>query len=275
MILRWQLDPILIGGLLTMALMFGLAVGPLRKRIAPAAAFPRRKAAFFYLTLIVIYLAEGSPLHDLAEIYLFSAHMVQHLILSYVVPPLLIVSLPLWLLRPLLLNRFVYPVARVLIKPLVALLVFSIGLSLWHFSAIYEMQLRSSLIHHTQHVIFIAIALIMWWPIMGPLPELPRLGYGMRMLYLLLLPVAQVVVSALLTFASTPIYPTYINAPRITGLDPLADQQLGGIIMKVSGFFVFGIPLVWTFFRWYREENAPRRSKVSPAVRQGISGGEN
>lgn len=268
MILRWQLDPVLIGGLAAMALSFALAVGPLRTRIAPGAAFPRRKAILFYLTLVVIYLAEGSPLHDLAELYLFSAHMVQHLLLSYVVPPLLIVSLPLWLLRPLLLNRFVYPVARVLTKPLVALLIFSVGLSLWHFPAVYEAQLRSSLVHHSEHVLFITIALIMWWPIMSPLAELPRPGYGMRVMYLLLLPIGQVIVTAFLTFASTPIYPTYISAPRITGLDPLADQQLGGIIMKVSGFVVFGIPLIWTFFRWYQEENAPRSPGHKPSVRQ-------
>lgn len=268
MILRWQLDPVLIGGLLTMALVFGLAVGPLRKRIAPGESFPKRQALLFYLMLAIFFLSEASPLHDLAEIYLFSAHMVQHLILTYVVSPLIIASLPPWLLRPLLLNRWLYPLARVLTKPLVALLVFNIYLSIWHFPAVYEAQLASSLMHHVQHALSITLALMLWWPIMSPLPELPRLGYGMRTVYLLLIPIAQLVVTAFLTFSSTPFYPSYVRAPRITDLSALADQQLGGIIMKVSGFIVFGVPLVWTFFRWYQEEDAPRRSKDAPAARQ-------
>ncbi len=83
--LRWQADPVLIGGLLTFAVLYGLLTGPLRGRLAPGTAYPKRQAIYFYGALAVFYLAEGSPLHDLAEIYLFSAHMVQHLLLSYVV----------------------------------------------------------------------------------------------------------------------------------------------------------------------------------------------
>ena len=251
MILSWQLDPVLIGSLLTFAVSYGLAVGPLRKKLAPGAVFPRKSAILFYSTLVLIYLAEGSPLHDLAEIYLFSAHMVQHLTLSYIVPPLLIAALPVWLLRPLLTNRAVLPIARTLTKPAVALLVFTLGLSIWHFPAVYEAQLKSSLIHHLEHVLFMGTSLVMWWPVMSPLPELPRLGYGTRLMYLILLPVAQVLVSAFLTFAQQPLYPSYVNAPRITSLSALADQQLGGIIMKVAGFIAFGVPLVVTFFKWY------------------------
>lgn len=253
--LRWQADPVLIGGLFTFAVLYGLLTGPLRGRLAPGTAYPKRQAVYFYGALAVFYLAEGSPLHDLAEIYLFSAHMVQHLLLSYVVALLFIVGTPVWILRPLLLNRVVRPVARVLTRPVVAAVVFSLFFSGWHFPAIYEGALGSDIVHHSEHIVFIGTALLMWWPLLSPLPELPRLSNVGQILYLFALPFGQFLVAALLTFSSEVIYPTYAAAPRLLGLSALGDQQLGGGIMKIVGFFVYGIPLVLAFFRWYRSEN--------------------
>ena len=102
--LGWQLDPVLIGGLLTLAVCYGLAVGPLRNRLAPEAPFPRFRALWFYAGLVLMYLIEGSPLHDLSERYLLSAHMIQHLSVSYFVAPLLLWATPAWLLRAVLLR---------------------------------------------------------------------------------------------------------------------------------------------------------------------------
>ena len=254
--LRWQTDPVLVGGLLTFAVVYGLLIGPLRARLAPGAAFPKRQAVYFYTALTVFYLAEGSPLHDLAEIYLFSAHMLQHLLLSYVVALLLILGMPIWILRPLLLNRVVKPVAQVMTQPVVAAVVFSLFFSGWHFPAVYEGALQSNLLHHTEHLIFIGTALLMWWPLFSPLPELPRLSNVGQLFYLFALPFGQFLVAALLTFSTRVIYPSYAAAPRLFGLSALGDQQLGGAIMKFVGFIVFGIPLVLAFFRWYRLENA-------------------
>jgi putative membrane protein len=269
MTLGWQVDPVLIGGLLTFAVLYGLLTGPLRGRLAPGAAYPRRQAVYFYGALAVFYLAEGSPLHDLAEIYLFSAHMVQHLLLSYVVALLFIVGTPVWILRPLLLNRVAKPVAKVLTRPVVAAVVFSLFFSGWHFPAVYEGALGSDIVHHSEHIIFIGTALLMWWPLLSPLPELPRLSNVGQILYLFALPFGQFLVAALLTFSSQVIYPTYAAAPRLLGMSALSDQQLGGAIMKFGGFIVYGIPLVLAFFRWYRIEN----SSVArpPAKRRGAT----
>ena len=252
----WQGDPTLFGGLLTLALVYGLLTGPLRRHLAPGAPFLTRQAALFYAALAVIYLAEGSPLHDLAEVYSFSAHMVQHLLLSYVVALLLVVGAPVWILRPLLLNRVVRPGARVLVRPVVAAAVFSLFFSGWHFPAVYEGALQSDFAHHTEHLIFIGTALLMWWPLLSPLPELPRLSNVGQILYLFALPFGQFLVAAVLTFSSEVIYPTYAAAPRLLDLSALGDQQLGGAIMKFSGFIVYGVPLVLAFFRWYRLENS-------------------
>lgn len=269
-VLRWQIDPTLIGGLLTLALVYGLLTGPLRKRLAPSATFPLRQAVYFYSALVVFYLAEGSPLHDLAELYLFSAHMVQHLLLSYVVALLFIVGTPVWILRPLLLNRVVRPAAKVLTRPVVAAVVFSMFFSGWHFPVIYEGALQNALVHHTEHIVFIGTALLMWWPLLSPLPELPRLSDVGQILYLFALPFGQFLVSALLTFSTEVIYPIYAAAPRLFGLSALGDQQLSGGIMKFVGFLAYGIPLVLAFFRWYRSEQRPEAR--APAVRRSVRG---
>ena len=264
-LLGWQRDPVLIGGLVTAALVYGLLVGPLRRRLAPAASFPVRPASFFYAALTAFYLAEGSPLHDLAERYLFSAHMAQYILLSYAVAPLLIVGLPEWVLRPLLLGSAVRPLARTLTRPVVAAAVFSLFFSGWHFPAVYEGALRSDVVHHSEHLVFIGTALLSWWPLLSPLPELPRLSPVGQLIYLFALSLGQFLVTALLTFSSGPFYATYAAAPRLYGLSAAGDQQLGGAVMKLIGFFAYGVPFVLAFFRWYRAERPPRTRL--PAVR--------
>ena len=262
----WQLDPVLLGSLLALALSYALAVGPLRARLAPGESFPRFKALAFAAGIVLTYLTEGSPLHDLAERYLFSAHMVQHLLISYLCVPLLLWATPAWIWRKLLLSRAVRPVARVLLNPLVAGGIFSLALSLWHLPVLYEAGLRNTSVHHAQHLVFMALALISWWPVMSPLPELPRLDYGLQILYLFMVStVLQLPLFALVTFASAPFYGPYIEAPRIVFASALADQQAAGVVMKVLAMMIFSVPIVVIFFRWF-QESEPARGRPTQHV---------
>lgn len=261
---RWLLDPVLIGGLVTLALVYALLVGPLRRRLAPGTPYPRRKAGFFFAATLLLYLTEGSPLHDLAEMTSFSAHMFQHMLLSYLVPTMMLRGLPDWVLRPLLLNRFVRPVATVLTKPVVAFSVFSLFFSLWHLPVIYEGALQNSTLHHLEHVLFLLAALMLWWPLLSPLPELPRLSHGGALVYLFLLPIAQLPVFAAVTFADHVLYPTYASVPHHPFGDAHADQTFGGALMKVGGLITFGLPFILTFFEWYRQENPSHYRRRAP-----------
>jgi putative membrane protein len=263
---RWLLDPVLIGGLVTLALVYFLLTGPLRHRLAPGQPFPRRKAILFYSALVLFYLAEGSPLHDISELYSFTAHMFQHNILSYAVPVLMLRGSPDWLLRPLLTQRYVKPVFRTLTHPVVAFSVFSLFFSLWHLPAIYEGALQNSTLHHTEHLLFLITSLILWWPLMSPLPEFPKLHHASALVYLFLLPIAQIPVFAAVTFSDHPIYPTYANSPHVLMGDARADQTLGGALMKVAGLFAFGYPFILTFFEWYRQENKGSYSQRRPRL---------
>ncbi|MEX2542718.1 MAG: cytochrome c oxidase assembly protein [Trueperaceae bacterium] len=248
--LGWELDPVLIGTLLTLGLVYGLMAGPLRARLGRDLKLPRRQALMFSAGLLVAFLTEASPLHELSDRYLLSAHMVQHLLLSYVVAPLLLAGTPGWMARPLVANRIVLPAFRALVHPLTAFAVFSLAISLWHLPMVYEAALGNPVIHHLQHLIFLALALIVWWPLMSPLAELPRLGFGQQVFYLVALPLGQFFVAAILTFAPEAFYQTYQEAPRILPMSPAADQQLGGVVMKIVSFIAFGVPLVVAFLRW-------------------------
>jgi putative membrane protein len=258
--LGWQADPVLLGGLITLATLYGLAAGPLRSRLAPGRPFPVRSASVYYGTLVLLYLFEGSPLHDLAERYSLTAHMVQHLGIAYLAAPLLLASVPTWMLRPWLAHPRVLPVSRVLLHPLVAFGAFTFFFSAWHVPAIYEGALRNPSLHHAEHLMFLATALMMWWPLMSRVPELPRLSHLLSVIYLFLLPVFQVPVFGAITFADSVLYPTYAAAPWTLGMDALAEQALAGAVMKVGGLIAFGIPVGVIFLRWYRAESGPRRA---------------
>jgi putative membrane protein len=262
--LGWQTDPVLIGGLITLATLYALAAGPLRSRLAPGTPFPVRSSVAFGLTVVLLYLLEGSPLHDLAERYSLTAHMVQHLGIAYLAAPLLLATVPTWMLRPWLRHPRVLPVARVLLHPLVAFGAFTFFFSAWHVPSIYEGALRNPTLHHTEHGIFLITSLMMWWPLMSRVPELPRLPHLLRLIYLFLLPVFQIPVFGTVTFADQVLYPTYANAPWTLGMDALAEQALAGAVMKVGGLVALGIPFAVIFFRWYQEESGPR-----PAVPGG------
>jgi len=263
----WQFDPVLIGGIVAVATAYALATGPFRDRLAPGEAFPMRAAAWFYSALLLFFVVEGSPLHDLAERYLLTAHMVQHLLLSYVVARMLIVGVPAWLWRAMLTHPRVLPVARVVLRPVVTFTVFAIFFATWHVPVIYQAALLDATLHHLEHLAFLLTAVLLWWPILSPLEELPRAPYLVRLAYLFTIPIAQLPVFAGITFSPDVVYPLYALAPRAFGLTAMADQALAGATMKVFGLLFFGLPFARIFFEWYTREN--RRSVTQGDMRRG------
>jgi len=209
---------------------------------------PRR--AFFYSGLAVIFLSLNGWLHDLSDWYLFSAHMVQHLLLTLLVPPLLIAGTPGWMLRPALRYAPVATIARFLTNPKVCFATFSLVLIAWHVPALYNTAMARHDIHVLQHLMFMASSVMLWWPVMSRVPELPRLSYPMQMLYLFLTTLPMSVVAVYITYSSNLLYPAYAAAPRILGILPLEDQLIGGLIMWIPGGLLFFGVISLIFFRW-------------------------
>ncbi len=238
---RWDLHPSVIIGL---AVLGGLYV------VLGGLTSGRRRVASFLGALVVLFLALNGPLHNLSDAYLFSAHMGQHLLLTLVFPPLLLYGTPAHVIRPLLRPRWVMAIARVVTRPLAAATIFSAPIVIWHVPSLYEAALRHHNLHIVQHLVFLTTAVIMWWPVLSPVPELPRAQHLVQMLYLFLLGIPMSVTGALIALSDAVLYPFYATAPRVGGLSPLDDQQIGGLLMWVLGGLMLWIVMSVVWFRY-------------------------
>ena len=262
---EWHSHPDVLIGLGLLQGGYLLGVGPLRERYGLAEASDPRQTATFTLGVLVIFFALLSPLHRISNDFLFSAHMLQHVLLTLVAPPLLILGTPDWLIRRILRPDPLFIAARIATYPVVAFLLFNVIFSMWHMPALYNLSVTVHAVHVFEHVLFMAAAVLMWWPIASIMPELPRLSYPLQMLYLFLLSIAQLIIFAPITFATSPLYEWYANAPRILALDAVADQQIGAIIMKIGGGLLLLALIIATFFRWYSREQEKTREELAEA----------
>jgi len=225
------------------------------QKIAPGIVTPTsgQRAAFF-VGLAIIFLTLNGPLHDLSDFYLFSAHMIQHLVLTLIVPPLLILGTPGWMLRPLLRNASVFRVAKVMTSTAGCFLIFNGVLAVWHLPPLYNLAIANHAIHILQHLMFLAASVFMWWPLTSQLPELPRASYPAQMMYCFLLTVPMGIIAIFVSMAEDLLYPAYAIAPRIWGMSPMQDQQYGGLIMWIPGaLFFYGVMSV-VFFKWQQRD---------------------
>jgi putative membrane protein len=214
-------------------------------------AGPTRGQRVLYVSgLLVMFLTLNGPLHDLSDYYLFSAHMVQHLSLTLVVPPLLVLGTPGWMLRPALKVPWVNRWAHRLTGARAAFMIFNVILAAWHLPPLYNLAMADHNVHVVEHLMFLVSATLMWWPLTSQLPELPRLAYPGQMLYCFLMTIPMSVVAFCITLADHLLYPAYAAVPRIWGITPMMDQAAGGLIMWVPGTLFFLVVLSAVFFKW-------------------------
>jgi putative membrane protein len=222
--------------------------------VGPAPSPTVGQRVYFYGALVLIFLSLNGWLHDLSDYYLFSAHMVQHLLLTLIAPPLLIMGTPGWMLRPALRWPVVGPFARWVTTAPRCFLIFNAVLAVWHLPPMYEFAMEHHNIHIVQHLCFMVAATLMWWPILSPLPELPRLSYPTQMLYLFLMSIPMSLIAICIGYADHILYPAYASAPRIWGITPLQDQLIGALIMWVPGGLFFFVIISVVFFRWQQRD---------------------
>ncbi len=205
----------------------------------------------FFAGLAVLFAALTGPVHDLSDYYLFSAHMVQHMLLAFAMPPLLLHGTPGWMLRALLRHPRLLRLGRALTRPIGAFAVFNLILVAWHLPPLYNLAMEQHPVHIVEHLMIMAGSVILWWPVLSPLPELPRAAYPVQLLYLFVVGLPMVMVAIFITMADSILYPYYAAAPRVwEPLTPRADQHLGGLIMWIPGGLVFLAALSVVFFRW-------------------------
>ena len=224
-------------------------------------AVTARQQWLFYTGLAVLFAVTSWPIHDIGERSLFTFHMIEHMAISLVVPPLFLLGTPWWFLR--ILVRPFLGALRFFTKPLVALVLFNGSLAILHWSVVVEEMVTSSPFHLIAHTALFVSALLMWWPVIGPIPDLPRLPPLPRMGYLFLQSLVPTVPASFLTLAEGTVYKVYEEFPRLWGLTVTNDQIIAGLIMKLGGGAILWVAIAVTFFRWASEEEREAR----PAIR--------
>lgn len=235
----------------------------------------RRRTRFFSFGMACLWIGAEWPVHDLAEGYLYSVHMLQHMLFTLVAPPLLIAGIPAWMWRNLLRPRSVFVLFRFLTRPLVALILFNGILLFTHWPEVVRASVESELVHFLVHVSLVGSAVIVWWPVMSPLIELPALSPPGQMVYLFAQSLAPTVPASFLTFGQTLLYPVYGTFPRIWGISAINDQLIAGLLMKIVGGLILWGFAATIFFRWYvREErdgwDALALRQVERELRSGV-----
>jgi len=236
-------------------------------RIAPrvagrgVTAVTRRQVTWFVAGLLVLWVASDWPIHDFAEDYLYSAHMVEHLLISLVAPPMLLLGIPDWLTRWLLRPRSVSGAVRVLCRPLVAAALFNAVVALAHAPFYVDFTLSHHFWHFWAHLLLFVVSMLMWFPVVNRLPEYPTMSPPLKMVYLFLQSIIPNVPVAFLTLSTGVVYSFYAHVPRPFAISALTDQQVAGAIMKVGGTILLWSIILVVFFRWYAAEERADRAE--------------
>ncbi len=253
----WPLEPWLLAALLLPAGVYvrGQESGVRSQESGVRGQGHGGRLAAFLGGLAAIYLALASPIEPLADL-LLQAHMLQHLLLMMVAAPLLWLGAPLlpmvrglprpvlvYWVAPLLASRPLRWFFGRLTHPLAALPIFVATTWFWHLPSLYDLALRSTGWHYTQHGCFLAAALLFWYPVVRPYPSRPRWSLWLLLPYLLLADLSNTVLSAVLTFSGRVLYPYYAEVPRLAGISVLDDQAAAGVLMWVPGSVAFMVPL--------------------------------
>lgn len=243
------------------ALIFVLGVGywyantRIRLHVAPGSEPPRGRQWWqWYLGLALMWLVSGWPLHDIGEQSLFTVHMLEHMILALAVPPLLLMGLPRWLADATLGRPSVARILRPLSRAVPAFVIFNTVFITLHWPEAVELMLTDDLAHFLTHFVLFVAAGLMWMPVLSPTVAIPTLSRPMQMLYLFLQSLLPTIPASFLTFSSVALYPIYGDAALDWGLDPVADQTIAGVLMKVGGGLLIWITIAVIWFRWTTEE---------------------
>ena len=241
--LSWPLDPTVYAGLVVLFLGHAwLARG--------LGDVERKHSLYFGLGLLTIWVALETPIDTIADHYLDSVHMLQHVLLGFVAPPLMLLGLSSGLVARLVR----VPGVRAITEPVPGLVIAGVVMIVWHIPALYDATLYSETLHVTEHLTFIAAGLVMYWPMLQATSSQARwqMSPGAKLLYMLVATLPQDAVALTLIFSRVPFYEYYTHAPRlIASLDPLTDQTGAGAILMTFGKATIAIAAIAVFIRWF------------------------
>jgi putative membrane protein len=257
----WLADPAVLAPLALLAFVYVRRFRQARAEAGGRGAGPLQAAAFTG-AMLALLIALASPLDQLGEDYLFSAHMLQHVLLGDVAPLLLLLSLSRVIMRPLTrrlmaLERALGPLAH----PVTGIVLWLGLMYLWHVPAIYDAALRDPLVHLLEHASFFTAGVCVWWPLIQPVPMRRRLTGLWPLVYIGTAKIGLAILGLYLTWSTSVLYEPYERVPRIWGLSPIEDQNIGGAIMMVEQSLTFVLVLVAVFVRMLVSSEADERRR--------------
>jgi cytochrome c oxidase assembly factor CtaG len=240
-------------------------------RAHPMTPVPRRRVAAWLSGVTILAIALVSAV-DVYATELLSVHMVQHLLLTMVAPPILALGAPITLLlrvsepefrRSILLPILHSRLVQAISWPPVGWIVFAVVMWVTHFSPLFDAALEQPLLHTLEHLLYLAAGLLFWWPVIGVDPSLWRLTGALRMAYLVGQMPLNAAVGLAIYFAPTVLYAHYATSDRIWGPDPFTDQQVAGIVMWAAGDVILLTALVLAIAAWLRADE--KRTRIIEA----------
>lgn len=239
----WYFEPSVVIGTVLLIIFYASAVGRLRQHFHWGTPVPRIQQLTFYTGTLCMFVALVGPLDVLGDEYLFSAHMAQHMLLSFVVPPLWILGTPSWLIRRLVPRSF----QSLLWNPIFAFALFNGTMWIWHTPVVYNAALEREGLHITEHLMFMAAGVIGFLPILKS-DLIPQMTLQLKLIYLGPSMLSCTALAALITLSSIQLYSYYGTSALRWGLTAVQDQQIGGASMWVPGDMLYMILIVWTFY---------------------------
>ena len=229
--------------------------------LARASRDATARHTFYFLSgLAVLWLALETPIDIVSDRYLDSVHMLQHVLLGFVGPPLLLLGL-----SPRMAGRLMrVPLFRAVTEPVPAQVIAAAVMILWHIPAFYDTTLRSDELHIFEHITFIGAGFVLFWPVLKDTSAHSRweMSPGVKLLYLLVATIPQDGIALALLFSRDPFYEYYAHVPRLVdSLTPVIDQTLAGAVLMVLGKATMTVCGLAIFFRWFGAEH---RSDLQP-----------
>jgi putative membrane protein len=229
----------------------------------------RKHSLYFGLGLVTLWLALETPLDTISDLYLDSVHMLQHVLLGFVAPPLLLLGL-----SPQMVGRLVrLPGLRAATEPVPAQVIAGLVMIVWHLPPLYDATLYSEPLHIVEHVSFIGAGVVMYWPMLEATSAHAhwRMSPGAKLLYMLLATLPQDGVALALIFSRVPFYEYYTHAPRlIPSLTPLIDQTVAGAVLMTLGKATLAVAAIAVFFRWFGSDHRADRLAEARLESRGV-----
>jgi len=262
----WAWEPSVLIGLLATSVGYAVLVGPLRRRHHSGEPVPVGRQLCFYAGVLSVFVAMVSPLDTIGDEQLFSAHMAQHMLLTFVAPPLWLLGLPAWMPGLLARRDRLARVGVRLTRPAVAFVIFNGTMWAWHVPFAYDAALRSEPLHIVEHLTFMATAVIGWWPVIQSWPAADDDPRPWRILYLFLSTFPCTALAAVITLSPRQLYTFYANAPLQLGVSPMLDQQVGGLLMWLPADMILILAALIVGNRWLADQTGRYAQGHPPKV---------